>query len=183
MREFIVPILIGSIRLLGPFCEIKIKSDHYIAGSRGYGPVDLDILFHMYHIVVCEAKNGKNIIDVIPQNGAQLVACREIYQRAISKKRKRNKAELSSELDKLKSYGIVSTGRDWVFICYYKDDEGNWLLEKSIPIHLPLYPIPEERYGLKERITKLLAIVAGILLSQKSAVEDFEDTLEVFKET
>mmetsp|Transcript_4471 Transcript_4471/g.6312 ORF Transcript_4471/g.6312 Transcript_4471/m.6312 type:complete len:114 (+) Transcript_4471:334-675(+) len=43
MREFIVPILIGSIRLLGPFCEIKIKSDHYIAGSRGYGRVDFDI--------------------------------------------------------------------------------------------------------------------------------------------
>ena len=180
MREFIGPILVGSIRLLGS-SEIKIKSEHTIAGSRGRGPVDYDILFHLFHIIVCEAKNGRDVADGIPQNGAQLVASREVFQNAISKKRKWDKAELSTEMEKLKSFGIVSTGRSWVFICYYKDSEGNWKLEKSVETHLPLSAIQEERAELKPRITKLLAIVAGIILSQKHAVEDFEKTLSVKK--
>eukprot|EP01035_Chromulina_nebulosa_P027118 gene27118-35619_t len=179
MREFIGPILIGSIRLLGPSCDIKIKSEHTIAGSRGHGPVDYDILFHLFHFVVCEAKNGRDVADGIPQNGAQLVASREVFQNAISNKRKRERAELSSELDKLKSFGIVSTGRSWVFICYYKDSEGDWTLKKSVETHLPLFARPDERAELKTRITKLLAIVAGIMLSQKVAVEEFEKTLEI----
>ena len=67
-------------------------------------------MFHLFHIVfLCEATNGRDVVDGIPQNGAPLVASGEVFQQAISKKRKRDIAELSTELDKLKSFGIVST--------------------------------------------------------------------------
>ena len=179
MREFISPILIGSIRLLGPHCGVKMKSEHKIEGSRGRGPVDYDILFHLFHIVVCEAKNGRDVADGIPQNGAQLVASREVFQKSVCKKRKRDMKEVSELLDKLKSSGIVSTGRSWVFICYYKDiDDGNWKLAKSAEAHLPLSARTGERDGLEKAITELLAIVAGIMLSQKSAVEEFEKSMQ-----
>jgi hypothetical protein len=179
MREFIGPILIGSIRLLGPLCGVKIRSDHKIEGRRGRGPVDYDILFHLFHIVVCEAKNGRDVVDAIPQNGAQLVASREVFQNSVCKKRKRDENEISGQLDKLKSFGIVSTGRSWVFICYYKDfDDGNWKLAKSVETHLPLWTRIYERGGLEKGITELLAIVAGIILSQKNAVEEFEKLIQ-----
>ena len=173
MREFIGPILIGSIR------GVKIKSEHKIEGSRGRGPVDYDILFHLFHIVVCEAKNGRDVVDGIPQNGAQLVASREVFQNSVCKKRKRDKNEISGQLEKLKSFGIVSTGRSWVFICYYKDfGDGNWKLAKSVEMHLPLSTRTDERGGLEKGITELLAIVAGIMLSQKNAVEEFEKLIQ-----
>ena len=74
----------------------QIKSEHTITGSEGRGPVDYDILFHLFHIVVvCEAKNGRDVADGIPQNGAQLVASREVFQNAISKKRKRDEVEIA----------------------------------------------------------------------------------------
>jgi hypothetical protein len=179
MREFIGPILIGAIRLLGAVSGIKIKSEHKIEGTRGRGPVDYDILFHLFHIVVCEAKNGKDVVDGIPQNGAQLVASREVFQNIQSKKRKReNDNELREELDKLPSFGIVSTGRSWVFICYHKNSCGDWKLERSLETHLPLSARPEERVGLMEGITSLLKIVAGIMLAQKVAVEEFEKSFD-----
>ena len=78
MREFIGPILVGAIRLLGEGSELKIRSDHKVSGRRGHGPLDYDILFHLFHVIVCEAKNGKDAVDAIPQNTAQLVACREV---------------------------------------------------------------------------------------------------------
>ncbi len=178
MREFIGPILIGAIRLLGSVCGIKIKSEHKIEGTRGRGPLDYDILFHLFHIVVCEAKNGRDVVDGIPQNGAQLVASREVFRNVQSKKRKRmNDQKLQEELDKLPSYGIVSTGRSWVFLCYYKNSDGDWKLQRSLETHLPLSARTDERVGLKEGITKLLQIVAGIMQVQKAAVEGFETSL------
>jgi len=99
MREFIGPIVIGSIRLLGSLCGVKIKSEHKIEGSRGHGPVNYDILFHLFYIVVCKAKNGRDVVDGIPQNGTLLVASREVFQNSVCKKRKRDKNEISGQLD------------------------------------------------------------------------------------
>jgi len=46
-----------------------------------------------------------------------------------------------------------------------------------VEFHLPLSALPDERAFLKEGITTLLRNVAGIMLSQKTAVESFENTL------
>jgi hypothetical protein len=106
---------------------------------------------------------------------AQLTAGREVFRNIQSKKRKRmNDQKLQEELDKLPSYGIVSTGRSWVFLCYYKNSDGDWKLQRSLETHLPLSARTDERVGLKEGITKLLQIVAGIMQVQKAAVEGFE---------
>ena len=56
-------------------------------------------------------------------------------------------------------------------------------MERSAETHLPLSAIAEERSDLEKFITKLLAIVAGIMLSQKIAVEDFEKSLGVAKKS
>ena len=44
--------------------------------------------------------------------------------------------------------------------------------------HLPLSTRTDERGGLEKGITELLAIVAGIMLSQKNAVEEFEKLIQ-----
>ena len=175
MREFIGPVLIGAIRLMGDR-RIKIESDQIIEGRRGRGPVDYDVVLRHFHIVVCEVKNGADVISGIPQNGAQLLASRENIQ--IKKRSLENEIELREELDKLPSFGIVSTGYSWVFICYYKDSDGKWQLKRSSLSRLPLSEKPEERAGLKVRIQSLLGIVVGIMLAQKDAVEEFERTAD-----
>ena len=88
------------------------------------------------------------------------------------------KLKLHTELDKLKSFlelcQLVVVGFSTVTTRI--SSEGDWKLEKSVATHLPLSAIPEERAELKFRITKLLAIVAGIMSPQKVAVEEFEET-------
>ena len=44
--------------------------------------------------------------------------------------------------------------------------------------HLPLWTRINERGGLEKGINELLAIVAGIILSQKNAVEEFEKLIQ-----
>ena len=246
MREFISSILIGAVRLLGgggtagavgivgeAHSEgIKIQSEQYIQGSRGHGIIDYNLTFHSFPLlIVCEAKNGKTAVDAIPQLAAQLIASRQAYYR-IQYKKEQNKGRddvrgrkfekevvLEEVLDKLPSYGIISTGRTWVFVCYYKTTttttntstavattnttattntsknndyndtttaaaaigEGEWKLERSIELHLPLYTHTDERVGLYESIYRLLSIIAGILIVQRDAVLRYESTVCSFE--
>lgn len=176
MREFIGPVLVGAVRLLGPDSGIKIRSEHKVVGRRGRGPLDYDLLFKSFHIIVCEAKNGKDVTDAIPQNTAQLVACREVSLESQRNKRKRDEqSELEAELEKIPSFGIVSTGRSWVFLKYYKDVEDEmWKLKRSVEYHLPIVARIEDRMGLHAAVDNLLRLVAGILHAQREEVLEFE---------
>lgn len=176
MREFIGPVLVGAIRLLGPGSGIKIRSEHKVVGKRGRGPLDYDLLFKLFHVIVCEAKNGKDVVDGIPQNTAQLVACREVSLEDQRKKRKRDdQCELDAALEQIPSFGIVSTGRSWVFLKYYKDvEEDMWKLQRSVEYHLPLAARIEDRTGLRDAVVNLLQVVAGVLHAQREEVLAFE---------
>ena len=60
---------------------------------------------------MCEVKNGADVISGIPQNGAQLLASREMFQNIQIKKRSlENEIVLREELDKLTSFGMVQLG-------------------------------------------------------------------------
>jgi predicted type IV restriction endonuclease len=140
-------------------------------------------LLKKFYIVICEAKNGKDVVDAIPQNGAQLVASREIYRQ---KKRMREdiSREFLEEMDKLTSYGIVTTGHKWIFISYHKENE-EWKLAKSQVYNLFLSVNPEsntvsevEKTILHDHVQLLLKIVAGIIKKQKEEVELFEKFLQ-----
>jgi hypothetical protein len=176
MREFIGPVLVGAIRLLGADSGIKMRSEYKVVGKRGRGPLDYDLLFKLFHVIVCEAKNGKDVVDGIPQNTAQLVACREVLLENQRKRRKReDHSELDEALEKIPSFGIVSTGRSWVFLKYYKDvEENTWKLQRSVECHLPLAARIEDRTGLHDAVLNLLQIVAGVLHKQREEVLAFE---------
>lgn len=176
MREFIGPILVGAIRLLGSKSGVKIRSEHKVTGKRGRGPLNYDLLFHLFHIIVCEAKNGKDVVDGIPQNTAQLVACREVSIKDQRKTRKRDDpGELEAALEQIPSFGIVSTGRSWIFLKYYKCAEDDcWKLERSVEYHLPLTARSEDRTGLNSAVVTLLEVVTGILRAQRDEVLAFE---------
>lgn len=175
MREFIGPVLVGAIRLLGPDSEIKIRSEHKVVGKRGRGPLDYDLLFKLFHVIVCEAKNGKDVVDGIPQNTAQLVACREVSLKDQRKRKRDNQFELDAALEQIPSFGIVSTGRSWVFLKYHKDvEEDRWKLERSVEYHLPLAARIEDRTGLRVAVVSLLQVVAGVLHAQREEVLAFE---------
>ena len=176
MREFIGPILVGAIRLLGPDSGIKIRSEQKVAGKKDRGPLDYDLRFKWFHVIVCEAKNGKDVVDAIPQNTAQLVACRQVSLEDQRKKRKRDdQCELDAALEQIPSFGIVSTGRSWIFLKYYKDiEEDMWKLKRSVVYHLPLAERIEDRTNLSVAVVNLLQVVAGVLNTQCDEVLAFE---------
>jgi predicted type IV restriction endonuclease len=95
------------------------------------------------------------------------------YQR---KKRKRDdQCELDAALEQIPSFGIVSTGRSWVFLKYYKDvEEDTWKLARSVAYHLPLAARIEDRTGLRVAVENLLQVVAGVLHAQREGVKAFE---------
>jgi len=46
MREFISPILVAGVSLVG---GVKITADNFITGSLGNGPVDYDMIYKHFH--------------------------------------------------------------------------------------------------------------------------------------
>ena len=112
------------------------------------------------------------MVDGTPQNGAQLVANREVCIQNKNRKHVNEcEEDLMKEFDKLPSFGIVSTGRAWMFLCYEKKD-GDWMLQQSDVHNLPLCFI-------KEGISTLLGIVAGLLAAPKIVVNAFDEKITV----
>ena len=118
MRELISPILIGAM-MLSADDHLKLICEQNIEGTRGNGPVDYVISFKSINIVLTEAKKEK--VDVgVAQNIAQQVANREQLARKLFNVvgMKRNYDDLLSEISEVPTYGIITTGDEWLFTRY-----------------------------------------------------------------
>jgi hypothetical protein len=125
MREFISPLLVSA---LVSTSDVKMVAEKNISGSLGNGPVDYTLIYKDFNICVVEAKK-EAIHQGVLQNVAQLVASREDYCN-------RNKRKIDDIVD-LPSSGIVTTGEEWIFIRYTKEN-GEWKIYRSNILHIHL---------------------------------------------
>ena len=166
MREFISPILVGAIVLLGNL-NVKMTAEKNIIGKLANGPVDYDIMYSSFHICIAEAKKV-DIAHGIAQNIAQIVASRDVFISQESKKRKYE--DDFSDTKEIPSAGIISTGDEWIFSKYaYENGQWNLYLSKSYFITLEL------DIHMKTQIKDLLQVLVGILNFQKDKVDEFNN--------
>ncbi len=125
MREFISPLLVSAIVSTA---GVKMVAEKNITGSLGNGPIDYTLIYKNFNICVVEAKK-EAINEGVLQNVAQLVASREDYCN-------RNKRKIDDIVD-LPSSGIVTTGEEWIFVRYTKEN-GEWKIYRSNILHIHL---------------------------------------------
>jgi hypothetical protein len=165
VREFIGPVLVAAARITG---GVKIASEKAITGRRGQGPVDYDLLYKEYHIVVTEAKKN-DIEEGLVQNVAQVVATREDYVMSqISEKRKYH--EYIGQIAQVPSSGLVSTGNTWVFTRYLQYPENVFYTSGDFQLTLM-----ENKCDRSELVT-LLRTLVGVLKLQKKVVDENDFT-------
>jgi hypothetical protein len=159
MREFIGPLLVAAIILMD--CSaIKMYSERKVVGKFGNGPLDYDIAYKEFHVCVAEAKR-EDLDKGIAQNIAQLVACRNEYERN-ERKRSASDAFDEHDIDLIPSSGVVSTAMDWIFTRYvYDDGLKKWHFFRSNTMQLNLSPANEdvEVASMKFTIKRLLKVV------------------------
>jgi hypothetical protein len=132
MREFISPVLIGSIRLAKkkllnekiPVERLELTCEKNIIGLHAHGPVDYTIMFDCLDIVLTEAKKHE-VEDGILQNLLQQRASQEFLSNTllsdnasnehfVGYDRKRKFNEIFKDIASIPTFGIVSTGSEWV---------------------------------------------------------------------
>lgn len=127
MREFISPVLIGALRCVLSLCKrlygekvLSLMCEKRIIGRHALGPVDYAIVFDCLDILLTEAKKMNlpmGIIQNLLQQRAsqQMLANTLIDFNAIGENRKRLFKEAFEEVAETATYGIASTGTQWVF--------------------------------------------------------------------
>jgi len=169
VREHVSPVLSLSALIAE---DIMMRAEQKVSGLRGNGPLDYMFLYKKFPITMTEVKD-EDIASGIAQNDAQLVAGRQQYKfhlqnhvpelKEISKKRKYLDIDISS----IPSFGIVSSGRDWMFQKLVEGEQTTIYKSKVIAIDLV--------NGDESRIrTELLVVVRHIvwmLKFQKNAVD------------
>jgi hypothetical protein len=153
MREFINPLLVSTLMST---VDIKMLAEKNVTGSLGNGPIDYTLIYKCFNICVVEAKKD-TIEEGISQNIAQLVASREEY----CHHSKRN----IDEIVDLPSSGIVSTGKEWIFIRYIKEHSG-WKLYRSNVQNIHLDDIQPAN------VVKVWKRIIGMIEFEKNAIDD-----------
>lgn len=161
VRELLGPVLVAGARICQ---DIRIISEKRIVGSRGNGPVDYDMLYKNFNIVITEAKKD-SVENGICQNIAQLVGGREdyLYSRAPNK---RIFAEYADLINDVPSSGVVSTADRWIFTQYV-----NHTVYCSDTYNIPLR-VDTSEAALKLAMTEVVRVLVGVLRMQKDAVDN-----------
>ncbi|CAG8643387.1 937_t:CDS:2, partial [Paraglomus brasilianum] len=104
-RNFINPFIIKAVsRLQTIYPTMFLAVEQAFSGSRGFGNLDYAVFFSTFAILVTEAKQHA-IMAGLTQNLVQLHTASEKL------KRKRDNSPVLSAV-----YGIVATGRTWIFV-------------------------------------------------------------------
>ena len=145
---------------------LKLICEDNIEGEFGNGPVDYVITYNSVNIVLTEAKK-ENIEAGVVQNICQLVASREQCARnmKILSGKKRKYDELLSEIMRVASYGIITTGDEWYFLRFCGTD---LIKSQKLKLNIEL----EEAYWAqrKKDIKVLLQWILGVIKTQLTTV-------------
>jgi hypothetical protein len=168
MREFISPVLVGCLALF-PDTKAQIVAERRIVGTRAQGPVDYDIFYDLFHLLVIEAKKDK-ILEGVVQNFVQLVASRDDCQ---FNRLKRKRDPDQDDIETFPSIGVVSTGNDWIFTMYVRENN-EWKLyrSKDFKVTLSLDSTSEQ---MQSQVSCLLKMLLSLIRSQVDLVDQMPE--------
>lgn len=127
MRELISPILIRALCLVDDISngkanenKVRLICEKVVSGSSGHGPIDYVMSYLHVFIVIGEAKH-KDLLaglyqNIVQQyNALEALADKIVGSSTIGSKRSREFVQVMSSLQTLGTYGITSTGKEWMF--------------------------------------------------------------------
>ena len=179
---FISPILIGTLALYASFNTenkdpLQIACNEKVIGKVGRGLVDYVVTYKNMNIILTEAKR-ENISGGVQLNLHQQEAIRQEQERDLAyveqngSARKRKHNELLISWGKVPSYGIVSTGADWILLRYCPGEvEEEKRLIRSEKMYLLLNEEAANEEAREKQIRDLLQRIAGLLQALVHAVD------------
>jgi hypothetical protein len=192
MRELISPVLIGALCLVDDHNKWENKSkmhlvcEKLISGVSGHGPVDYILSYLNVYIVIGEAKH-MDLFDSLHKNLVQ--QCNALQSLAdkilertvvgvVGNKRSLDFFCTYAQLRNMSTFGITSTGTEWVFSRTekYTTDSTKISSSRSQRYSLNVRDITTttdiQRATLKSQIHDLLRLIVHIIFTQKAAVDD-----------
>jgi hypothetical protein len=179
-REFISPVLIGSLQLIN---GITIMCGKKIVGTFGNGPVDYSLIYKNLNIVLTEVKKedmeGGLIQNLVQQEASHESLAFAIlpieFKSAPRNTRKRKAQEISNTVARLPSYGIITNGNSWIFSNIVREPACNrCFIYKSSPQTLLLHPKDTEKQTQLDQIKHIVKRIVAICLKQKEIIDSSE---------
>lgn len=170
MREFISPLLIGAMMTANEK-GLKLICEENIEGEFGHGPVDYMMTYKSVNIVLTEAKM-ENIEAGVAKNICQIVASREQHARYLAKLlgTKRKYDDLLSEMMRVASYGIITTGEEWYFLRYCGTD---LIRSERLNLNLNIDLDQTDWERRRKDIEVLLRWILGVIKTQVTIMNNF----------
>lgn len=171
MREFITPILLGALELYGKSnkldnTDLQLVCEKRVTGFVGNGPVDYIVTYKTMNIILTEAKKDQIDSGVLQNICQQVAGVQEIARLlTLTTSKKRKYEEILADIEMIPSYGIVSTGEDWIFMRYCAGSENGsprLLISERIRYCLQNVQIEENLIPT----CNLIRIIAGIVKAQ-----------------
>ena len=187
MREFITPILLGALELYGKFnkldnTDLQLVCEKRVTGLVGNGPVDYIVTYKTMNIILTEAKKEKLDSGVLQNICQQVASVQEIARLlTLTTSKKRKYEEILADIEMMPSYGIVSTGEDWIFMRYCAGAENGsprLLISERIQYCLQNVQMEENL----DPTCNLIRIIAGIVKAQVDNMNDWEPKFKQIRE-
>jgi hypothetical protein len=182
-REFISPVLIGSLHIVD---GITMMCEKRVIGTFGNGPVDYTLIYKNLNIVLTEAKK-EDLEGGLMQNLVQQKAYRESLAYALfsgsckdavalpRQERKRKVDEISKTVAQLPSFGIVTNGHSWIFSKIVCEPNQNRCRIYQSSLHTLLLHIDDfENLVQLQQINKIVTRIVAICLKQKEVIDTNE---------
>ncbi|CAJ0640373.1 5658_t:CDS:2 [Entrophospora sp. SA101] len=165
MREFISAFMIVAVEHVQlKESKLCLKSEEWLDGSHGFGPVDYSVHLEEFVLLVCEAKK-EDFEKGATQNIVQM------HSAKINKKQKIDETDMEPE-PQVQIYGIVTNALKWYFLKWIGSPE-NPQLEASGP-HFCKFDMTDAK--------KITNYIASILQMQVSGLGNHKKQLKAQKE-
>ena len=188
MREFISPILVTVVNLAIDYrstlsesssdrSKLSLVCERVLLGMNAQGPVDYSILFDLIDLVLSEAKK-KDLDTGVVQCLLQQRASQEFLVNVLidlelnGESRKRKFEETFDVVSAIPTFGITSTGSEWVFSTIFIDSSGQTCVVLSNTIQLDL-----ARPDLTT-VSNLVSRIVNIVLNQIEKVKESKELQE-----
>jgi len=179
-RMYIDHILMGGVLLQGNQCEL-VAEPHNDGTGDIVGHADYHILYKRSDVVVVQGKPPmKLLLSCLPQLAGCMKSSRDKMERAERWSHPNlTTEEVHQKLLSVPSYGILTSGNEWVFAKYFFDATlQQWRFIYSTPVVIPMYTRQDDtkRQGKIKNLQKdplelILSSIATILNMQVKAAD------------
>eukprot|EP01035_Chromulina_nebulosa_P023617 gene23617-30624_t len=187
MRDIISPILVRALCLVDDFnghrneTKVRLTCNKLVSGSSGHGSIDYVMSYLNVLIAIGEAKKFDNIWAGLHQNLAEQynalesLADKIVGSSIVGSKRSIDFAKVMSSLRSLGTYGITTTGKEWLFSRTepYSRDASRVRIFKSQVHELIVSRTASavEKMVMRGQVKVLLRVIVAMIFNQKAAVD------------